>query len=57
MLHGTMLHGWAWLKKGARFYDFVDSEVQCLFCKNRSAENTQIPSPWRFFMDRLYEFN
>jgi hypothetical protein len=28
--------------------DFVDSEVQCLFYKNRSAENTQIPSPWLF---------
>jgi hypothetical protein len=35
-------------KNGDRFYDFVDSEVQCLFYKNRSAENTQIPSPWLF---------
>jgi hypothetical protein len=32
-------------KNGDRFYDFVDSEVQCLFYKNRRAENTQIPSP------------
>jgi hypothetical protein len=38
-------------KKSDRFYDFVDSEVQCLFYKNRSVENTQIPSPWLFFMD------
>jgi hypothetical protein len=35
---------------GDRFHDFVDSEVQCLFYKNKSAENTQIPSPWLFFM-------
>jgi hypothetical protein len=31
-------------KNGDRYYDFVDSEVQCLFYKNRSAENTRIPS-------------
>jgi hypothetical protein len=32
-----------------RFDDFIDSEVQCLFYKNRSAENSQMPSPWLFF--------
>jgi hypothetical protein len=47
-------HNVTWMgvakKNGDRFYDFVDSEAQCLFYKNRRAENTQIPSPWLFFM-------
>jgi hypothetical protein len=38
LLHGTMLWMGVAKKNGNRFYDFVNSEVHCLFYKNRSVE-------------------